>query len=317
MGGEILELLLAHPEFDPVVVTSRSQAGKPVHSAHPRLRGRTELTFSGDEDSALFDTAAVFVAAGHGESVETISRLVEGGYQGVIVDMSADFRIRDAAYYPHHFGYDHPRPDLLEAAWYGLPEITGPPPVGTKLIANPGCFATSIALALWPLSQAGVRQQVAVTALTGASGSGTAPSPGTHYPTRDGNVRAYKVMTHQHQPEIEQTLRGRPPFSFVPVSGPWTRGIWGTAQLQLPATVDVATLYQDAYGRHPLMRLWPGELPQLKPVVGTPFCDIGWMRNGEAVVIGFATDNLLKGAASQAVQNLNLVLGLDETTGLV
>ena len=155
---------------------------------------------------------------------------------------------------------------------------------------------------------------------TGASGSGASPKPTTHYPTREGNVRAYKVLRHQHLAEIKQLLGEQHHLAFTPVSGPWVRGIWGTARLRLPADVDgaqVASWFLDAYEGRPLVRCSADTLPELRYVVGTPFCDIGWVVEGEDLIVGFAIDNLLKGAASQAVQNLNLISGLPETAGLI
>jgi N-acetyl-gamma-glutamyl-phosphate reductase len=159
-----------------------------------------------------------------------------------------------------------------------------------------------------------------VTALTGASGSGTRPRATTHFPTRDGNVRAYKVLAHQHLPEVLEVVGSHVGVGFVPVSGPWTRGIWGTAHVRLPDGIDAAEVgawYAEAYGGQPFVRTWPGELPELRYAVGTPFCDLGWVVQGAHLVVGFALDNLLKGAASQAVQNLNLLHGLPDTAGLV
>jgi N-acetyl-gamma-glutamyl-phosphate reductase len=209
---------------------------------------------------------------------------------------------------------------LLDAFVYGLPEVHAPYPAGTRWVANPGCFATGITLALWPPARHLSPLRASVTALTGASGSGTKAKATTHFPTRDGNVRAYKILAHQHLPEIRQTLGAHAEVAFVPVSGPWTHGIWGTAHVTLPAGVgeaDVAAWFEAAYGEAACVRCWPGALPELRYAAGTPFCDVGWVVQGDHLVVGFALDNLLKGAASQAVQNLNLLLGWPETAGLI
>jgi N-acetyl-gamma-glutamyl-phosphate reductase len=201
---------------------------------------------------------------------------------------------------------------------YGLPEIFAPYPSGAKYIANPGCFASALSLALWPVASNLKAVSASVTALTGASGSGSRPKETTHFPTRDGNVRAYKVLRHQHLPEVRQILGEQASVSFVPVSGPWTRGIWGTAQIELhDGAAEVSSWFTSAYGGKPFIRLWEEELPEMRFSVQTPFCDIGWMVQNRHLVIAFALDNLLKGAASQAIQNLNLLLGLPETTGLL
>jgi LysW-gamma-L-alpha-aminoadipyl-6-phosphate/LysW-L-glutamyl-5-phosphate reductase len=162
--------------------------------------------------------------------------------------------------------------------------------------------------------------QASATALTGASGSGATPSATTHFPTRSGNVRAYRTFRHRHLPEVLQGLGGSVNLSFAPASGPWTHGIWGTLHVHAPSGLSEETLtawFEAAYAEAPLIRRYPGQLPELQPVVGSPFCDLGWVVEGGHVAIGFALDNLMKGAASQAVQNVNLLLGLPETAGLL
>ena len=314
VGRSLIDCLLVHPEFDLVAATSRSFAGQSLGAAHPAHSGRSALVFS----ETLADTTGldvVFVAAGHGQGTAAVEGLRDQGYEGLIVDMSADFRLPDPETYVARYGKEHPRPDLLEGAWYGMPEITGPPPAGTTLIANPGCFASAISLALHPFSgREGFR--FAVTAVTGASGSGALAKATTHFPDRDGNMRAYKVFTHQHEAEIDRMAAGVP-YSFVPVSGPWTAGIWGTAQAVLPEGTDVASLFESSYSGKPLIRLWPDQLPELRWSVGSPFTDIGWTIKDGQLVIGFGLDNLRKGAATQAIQNANLAFGLPETTGLI
>lgn len=320
VGGELVRLLLGHPSVELAAVTSRSFAGQPIWKAHPALRGETDLTFVRHEDLELDDLDAVMIAAEHGKGAAQAVALIEAGYDGIIIDLSADFRFQDADAYEKWFGFTHPAPDLIPSYVYGLPEMNAPYPAGTRRIANPGCFATGIALSLMPMSRHVDALDVAVTALTGASGSGARPKETTHFPTREGNVRAYKVLRHQHMPEVQQVLGPDAHVSFIPVSGPWTRGIWGTAQIRLPEVVtpeDIRSWYESAYGDKPFVRLWPDALPELRFAVHTPFCDIGWMVDGPRLVIAFAMDNLLKGAASQAVHNLNLVLGLPETSGLI
>lgn len=320
VGGELLRLVAAHPALTLAAVTSRAFAGEPVWRTHPHLRGQIEAVFTGEDDLSTDGLDAVFVAAEHGKGVAAVQALLASGYEGLIVDLSADFRFRDASLYEPWFGFTHPAPELISSFAYGLAEVNGPYAAGTKYVANPGCFATGIALALWPVARHVPGFHAAVTALTGASGSGARPKETTHYPTRDGNVRAYKVFAHQHLPEIQQVVGAGARLSFTPASGPWTRGIWGTAHVTLPDGTtgdDVAAWYDAAYGHRPLVRLWGPGLPELRTSVGSPFCDIGWVVQGTELVVGFGLDNLLKGAASQAVQNLNLLMGLPETTGLV
>ena len=326
-GGELLALLLAHPLVAPVAVTSRSQAGAPVWTTHARLRGQTNLAYSApdDLDSGAVDVA--FVCAEHGQGAAAVQTLRQSGFDGLIVDLSADHRLGSVETYERVYGLTHPDPDAMRAAVYGLAEVHRQRIARATLVANPGCFATGIALALWPLTGVDLRSADAVgpydahvTALTGASGSGARPSATTHYPTRDGNVRAYKPLAHRHLAEVEETLGDRAAVHFVPSSGPWTRGIWGTAHVALTEGVrqpEIDRAFAAAYDGSPLVRTSPGVLPELLPVVGTPFFDVGWVVKGDHLVVGFALDNLLKGAASQAVQNLNLALGWPEALGLL
>jgi N-acetyl-gamma-glutamyl-phosphate/LysW-gamma-L-alpha-aminoadipyl-6-phosphate reductase len=311
VGRTLIEQVLAHPDMHLEAVTSRSHAGQPVWTAHPHLRNATDVVFT---ENLNANVTLVFVAAGHGQGARAVGGLRDAGFEGLIVDMSADFRLPDPATYEQRYGAPHPRPDLLESAWYGMPEITGPPPRGTTLIANPGCFASAISLALRPLAGLGLSEAVSVLALTGASGSGAQAKETTHFPSRSGNVRAYKVFDHQHEAEIDRMAPGLK-YAFVPASGPWTDGIWGTAIVEL--STDVSSAYEEAYGSSPLVRLWPGQLPELHWSVDSPFTDIGWIQKGTHCAVGFAIDNLMKGAATQAIQNVNLALGLPETRGLL
>ncbi len=314
VGRELIRLLHAHPLVELAQVTSRSHAGQPLHDAHPAFRGMIPGSFV-DELSEL-DVDIVFIAAGHGRGADAVAKLLKQGYDGKIIDMSADFRLQSPELYEAVYGSEHPLPDLIPDFRYGLPEITGAHPPGTKYIANPGCFATGIALALHPLANIPSLRAV-VTAMTGASGSGALASSTTHFPNRSGNVRAYRVHSHRHTPEVEQTLSLTGGIVFTPVSGPWTHGIWGTASVQIPYDLDVASAFASAYADAALIRLYQDELPELAPTVHSPFCDIGWISNGRELVIGFALDNLMKGAASQAIQNMNLLFDIDETVGLI
>ena len=314
-GHELIRILLGHPQVTLDAVTSRTFANRPLHLAHPDLRGATNMEFShpGELDPTQFDS--VFIAAEHGKSMRVMRKLMRRRFAGAIIDLSADFRLRNPALYRRWYGFDHSAPELIPGFDYGLTEINAP--YSTRHIANPGCFATGIALALRPLQDAQPAYHAAITAVTGASGSGTRPKKTTHFPTRDGNMRAYKVLSHQHMLEVKQLLHPDATVSLVPVSGPWTRGIWGTVHIQGGTAYDMAALYDAFYGNMPLVRLWPESLPELRYSVGTPFCDIGWIQRDDSMIIGFALDNLLKGAASQAVQNLNAVLGLSPTAGLL
>ncbi|HEX9950711.1 MAG TPA: N-acetyl-gamma-glutamyl-phosphate reductase, partial [Rubricoccaceae bacterium] len=250
VGGELVRLLLAHPHARIMAVTSRAFAGQPVATAHPSLRGVTDLAFAApaDLDADTFDAA--FVCAEHGAGARTVASLRAAGFDGLIVDLSADHRLADAAGYPAWYGFEHPAPYALAGAVYGLTDVFTERLPGARLVANPGCFATGISLALWPLVSLLGSFEAHVTALTGASGSGAKPSAATHFPTRDGNVRAYKALGHQHLAEVGQTLGPDVAVHFVPASGPWTRGIGGTTHVALPASVsanDVGAAFEAAY----------------------------------------------------------------------
>ena len=318
VGRELIRILLRHPQVTLAAVTSRTFAGRPLHAAHPILKGTTKLMFLDPHELSAAGLDAVLITAEHGRGVAAVQHLLSQDFDGAVVDLSADLRLKDPEHYVQWYGFTHPAPDLLNTFEYGLPELAAP--YRAHRIANPGCFATGMALALRPLQERWPSYHAAITALTGASGSGTQPKITTHFPMRDGNVRAYKVLQHQHLPEVLQLLSPGASVSLVPVSGPWTYGIWGTIHVTAPSPVDGANLselYHAFYGAKPLVRLWPDQLPELRYVVGTPFCDIGWVIRGENVVIGFALDNLMKGAASQAIQNLNEICGLPPLAGLL
>jgi N-acetyl-gamma-glutamyl-phosphate/LysW-gamma-L-alpha-aminoadipyl-6-phosphate reductase len=318
-GGELIAWLQHHPEISLRVVTSRTFAGKPVGVVHRKLVGQTDLCFSAPEAMDGMDIDLVFLAAEHGQAAQTVADLVASGYAGRIVDLSADFRFRDLSVYPTFFGYEHAFPALSAQFVYRLPEVSSPWDGATPFIANPGCFATGITVALAPLVRQFGVTKASVTAVTGASGSGQRPRETTHYPTRDGNMRAYKVLSHQHTPEIEAALDGAVDVSFIPVSGPFTRGIWGTVTVDMPQgsrQSHVMDAYQSAYATG-LVRVHPTGLPELGGVTHTPFVDVGLEAKGDTLVVVFALDNLLKGAATQAIQNANEVLSLPTALGLI
>ena len=316
VGRELIHLLLNHPRVSLSCVTSRTYAGAPLDTPHPALRGQHNLLFIDptELDCTTFDI--VFVAAEHGKGAASVKALLDRGYTGDIINMSSDFRFSDVNTYESLFKVKHPVPELIQKFSYGQPEIFAP--YSTRYIANPGCFSTGMLLSVWPLHLNCTEVNASITAITGASGSGIRPQPTTHFPERDGNVRAYKVLNHQHLFEISQFLNPGISLAMVPVSGPFTRGIWGTVQLKAPAKrSEIARWFNEVYGNHSLIRLWPDMLPELRYAVGSPYCDIGWVVHGEHLVIGFALDNMLRGAASQAIQNMNLLMDWPIKTGLV
>lgn len=294
-GMEVLRIAISHPGISITELYGASSAGKSIQSLVPAFAGFYDLEIRDIATLTGTTADAVILALPHGESKALVDALLSNGYKGKIVDIGSDHRADCRAI-------------------YGLVEAFRESIEGADFVANPGCFATAIQLGVKPLSDAGLVDQVFVTGVTGSSGSGATPSATTHSSTRIGNLKAYKVFEHQHLDEIRHTVGV--PVHFVPVSGPFVRGIWITIQATLTQEADVDAIFANAYASSPMVRLRQG-LPELKPVVGTNFADIGWVVQGNHVVIGVAIDNLGKGAAGQALQNLNLMLGLPETTGLL
>jgi N-acetyl-gamma-glutamyl-phosphate reductase len=328
-GAELVRRLLLHPDVELVRVASIDLVGEPLSAADPALEGRTELVFEGLAPAeAAQGVDVVLLGLPHGVSATKVPELV--ALPGLrVVDMSGDFRLRDAGAYAEHYGKVHPAPALLSEFTYGLPEANRAAIRSARLVAAPGCFATTIELALLPLARAGLLQGIVhVQGITGSSGSGVVPSAGTHHPVRAGNLRTYKPMEHQHVPEIEQLLAGAGArdlaLRFVPVSAPLGRGILATAFVELPEAWTQArleALYRDAYAGEPFVRVPRRRLPEVAAVSNSNYAEVGVVagpaRAGLRTVTLFgATDNLVKGGAGQAIQDMNLMLGLDETTSL-
>jgi N-acetyl-gamma-glutamyl-phosphate reductase len=325
-GGELLNLMLNHRRAEVTQVVSSSAAGRVVGEVHPNLRGLCELQFAGELDlDAGEHLDGIFFCGRHGDAMALIPALLERHPDLRVIDLSADFRLQDPGLYPEWYGREHAAPELLASFAYGLPELNREAIRGSGRVANPGCFATAITLALAPLSRAvSPASTVTVTAVTGSSGSGALPSARTHHPTRAATLRAYRPLAHQHTPEILQSLArlspggAAPRIAFVPVSGPIVRGIYAVCQAALPDGWDaqrLRSIYKELYADEPFVRLTA--IPaDLQVVTGSNFCDLYVdAQEGLAVVIA-AVDNLVKGAAGQAVQNMNLMMGWDEAEGL-
>ena len=327
-GAEIIRRLLCHPEVELVRVASIDYIGQPVADAHPTLEGATSLKF---EKLTVREVAAgvdvVLLGLPHRVSATQVPELIETGVR--IVDLSGDFRLRSASTYERYYGGPHPAPGLLGTFVYGLPELHRERIRKAKWVASPGCFATTIELGLLPLARAGLLEgEVETVGITGSSGSGIAPSAGTHHPVRAGNLRTYKPLEHQHVPEIEETLAaaGAPDarIRFVPVSAPLARGIFATSFVHVPESVTadkVRALYAEAYANEPFVRVPAKRLPEVAAVSGSNFAEVaaqvGPAHGGRRLVTIFSvTDNLIKGGAGQAIQSMNLMLGLDERTTL-
>ncbi|MBD1396092.1 N-acetyl-gamma-glutamyl-phosphate reductase [Pontibacter sp. JH31] len=310
-GGELLRLLLLHPNVELAFVQSRSQAGKPVYAAHPDLLGETELAFCAD---AAIPVDVLFLCAGHGEAAKFLAEN-EVPTETKIIDLSQDFR--------WHEGTSGDTVDASGRSFvYGLPELQREQIQQAQYIANPGCFATGIQLALLPLAkQSLLTSDVHVSGITGSTGAGQSLSATSHFSWRTENVSTYKVMEHQHLREIKRSLlylqpEGQSDIHFIPYRGPFARGIFITAYLQSGLSLEEAqALYKSYYGGHPFTII-SDQNPDLKQVVNTNKCVLYLQKHGSMLVITSLIDNLLKGAAGQAVQNMNLVFGLEETTGL-
>ncbi|MCO4771835.1 MAG: N-acetyl-gamma-glutamyl-phosphate reductase [Deltaproteobacteria bacterium] len=291
-GAELVRLLLAHPGVDLACVASRSRAGQRLASVHPALHGFTDLAFTALDAGALATHDVVFLAVPHGTAAELAASLGAAGAPCVI-DLSRDHR-------------------HVEGWVYGAAEWNRDALQGARRIAVPGCFATAISLALAPFVHAGLLDGPArVVAATGSTGSGASPSQTTHHPERMVNLKAYKVLTHQHTPEVEVFLRGLGSLDalhFVPLSAPVDRGILATCFLSLKQPTDAPALVAAAYAGHPHVRV-RSESPQLRWVRGTGLCDLSVTQDGDEVVVLSALDNLGKGAAGQAMQCLDLALG--------
>ena len=326
-GSELVRLLGQHPRVKVSYVSSRGDAGSPYHQVHPQFYQAVELELQ-PPDLALIPEAAelVFCALPHGRSAEVIPALLDAGKN--VIDLSADFRLLDPALYEDWYGWSHPAPGLLGKAVYGMPEINREALPGAALVANPGCYPTSALLALLPLAETGwVKwESVIVDAKTGVSGAGRNPKQAFHFPECAESVKAYRIGDHQHTPEIEQILSRLSgeavTLTFTPHLVPMIRGILSTVYLCLNrdcTAEELEQLYREFYSGHPFVRLLPGQqLPETRFVRGSNFCDLGWRfdrRNGRLVIVS-AIDNLVKGAAGQAVQNMNLVLGYAEDSGL-
>lgn len=305
-GGELIRILLRHPQAEIVFAQSRSNAGKPLASVHRDLAGDTDLTFS---DAVTADADVLFLCAGHGEARKFLSDPPLPDAVRVI-DLSHDFRLADSA----SIG--------LRRFVYGLPELQKDAVRGAGNIANPGCFATAIQLALLPLAKAGLLGDVHVTAITGATGAGQSLQATQHFAWRANNISAYKTLTHQHLGEIGQSLaqlsgHQPPAVHFIPWRGDFTRGIFASACLRYAGPIEtLEKLYREFYADAPFTHL-SAEPIDLKQVVNTNKCLLFAEKAGNQLVVHSAIDNLLKGASGQAVQNMNLMFGLEETAGLL
>lgn len=324
-GAEAIRLLLRHPRFAPAAATARRAAGKRVAEIHEFLEGATDLVVT-DEDAASLAKRceALVFALPHGEGARLMPAVLEANPSVRVVDLSGDFRLDDAAAWEAAYGMPHPAPGLLGRFVYGFTEANRHAVASARLVANPGCFATGAEAALFPLATRGLlKGEAVVFSVTGSSGSGADPSATTHHPERAQDFRAYRVLEHQHVPEIERLLResgaADPRVSLVPHSGPFVRGLFTTATVLLDGPADAGVLeglVREVYAGEPFVRLRRGT-PRVSVVAGTNFADLAVHARGRRAVVLSAIDNLGKGMASQAVQNLNCMFGFPETDGIL
>jgi len=326
-GVELARLLCGCPDVELTVATSRQYKGRKLAEVYPNLAGLLDIACEDLQAEELADRADLFfTAVPHQTAMSIVPDLLQAGKK--VVDLSADFRLHDAAVYEKWY-QKHTAQEYLAEAVYGLPELHRQQIAAARLVANPGCYPTSVILGLAPLLQTGViePETIIVDAKSGASGAGRAAQTGTLFCEVTGGFKAYKVAAHRHTPEMEQEISGlcgKPvTISFTPHLLPMSRGILSTiyAKMARPVTdAEVYALYQDFYKDEPFVRLCAtGAFPATQFVRGSNFCDIGFKtdsRTGRIVVLS-AIDNLVKGAAGQAVQNMNLMCNLPETTGLL
>ena len=324
-GVELLRLLSAHPDVEISAVTSRSEAGIPVADYFPSLRGVYDLAFQTPEDARLVQCDAVFFATPHGVAMRDAPALLEKGVR--VIDLSADFRLRDIPTWEQWYGMPFTAAAALEEAVYGLCELNREQIKTARLIANPGCYPTCVSLPLLPLLKQGLldtTMPLIADCKSGVSGAGRKASVGSLFCEAGDNFKAYGIRGHRHLPEIKQTIAGLLPeaaegFVFVPHLTPLIRGMHATQYLHLQADADPYTVLSDFYRDSPFVDIMPqGSTPETRSVRGANICRISIQKAPESNVwiILSVIDNLVKGAAGQAVQNMNIMFGFEETAGL-
>ena len=327
IGGELVRLLLQHPAVELAQVTSESNRGKFLHQVHPNLRQQTRLKFVRMDE--LQDCDILFLALPHGMTQSRLEALQ--ALSDRIIDLSSDFRLRDATLYKAWYGNDHVCPEQLPSFVYGIPELHRDALATATRVSGAGCLATATLLGLYPLARAGLlspNAPIIVEAKVGSSASGTKPSLASHHPERQGAVRSFKPTGHRHTAEVIQELSGGTPLSihFSATAIEMVRGVLATSHVFLDPPLrdnDVRSVYRDAYKNEQFMRLVKERqgayrYPEPKILSGSNFCDVGFEtdpHSGRVVVVS-ALDNLVKGGAGNGVQAMNCMLGLDESTGL-
>ncbi len=325
-GVQLMALLLRHPDVAVEWVTSRKFEGQSFHETFGALRSMTRLTFTSFSPKLLEEVDLVFTAVPHGQAMDLVAEVARRGKR--VIDLSADYRFQDVSLYERAY-QPHSEPELARKAVYGLPELFEEDIRHAELIGNPGCYPTAAILAAAPLVLEGhwdLRTPMIVDAKSGVSGAGRDPNLATHFPEVDEGLAPYKVLAHRHQPEIASILQrktgGEGAVYFVPHLVPMNRGILSTVYVPLKeamAPEQVQALYESFYAGKPFVRVLPaGKAPSTHHVRGSNFCDVGvtLSPDGRLAVAMSAIDNLIKGASGQAVQNMNIMMGLEETAGV-
>lgn len=322
-GSELLRILLPHPHAEIAFVTANEQAGKPISEVHRSLHGLTDLKLCKvpEELENLRDLDCAFLALPHGQAMK-IAPCLPSSVK--VIDLSGDFRLQDKSEFEQHYGREHTAMETQAKFIYGLTETNRDAIKKARLISNPGCFATATLLGLAPLVAGDlIEGRVVVDAKTGSSGSGAKAAANTHHPQRMNSFYAYKPFTHQHVPEVEQALRAvgnwNSELVFMTHSLPVARGIFASIYVETKQEMndeEVRSVFSDFYNGSFFIRIVKGS-PDINWVKTTNFCDLGFATRGRQLVVFSALDNLVKGAAGQAVQNMNLMFGLNEKTGLM
>ena len=322
-GVELLRILSQHSEVSIQAITSRKEMGMAVAELFPSLRGRIALKFCDPADAKLDKCDLVFFATPNGIAMQQTRVLLDAGVR--VIDLAADFRIKDVSGWEHWYGMSHACPDLVAEAVYGLPEINRDKIKVARLVANPGCYPTAVQLGFLPLIEAGIvdTDHLIADVKSGVSGAGRNAEVHTLFAEASDNFKAYSVPGHRHLIEIKQGLSNITAslvgLTFVPHLTPMIRGIHATLYARLTADVDMQALYENRYANEPFLDVLPtGSHPETRSVRGSNFCRIAVHRpqGGDTVVVLTVTDNLVKGAAGQAVQNMNLMFELPETLGI-
>ncbi len=322
-GVELLRILCMHPQVELTVITSRGEAGKEVADLFPNLRSKVDLVFTEPDPVALSACDVVFFATPNGTAMQTTPSLLDAGVR--VIDLAADFRIKDVGEWEQWYGMTHACPDLLDEAVYGLPEVNRELIRNARLLANPGCYPTAVLLGFLPLIEAGLvdSDHLIADCKSGVSGAGRSANVGALLCEASESFKAYGVPGHRHLPEIRQGLEsavGMPVgLTFVPHLTPMIRGIHATLYASQNKPADLQALYEDRYADEPFVDvLVSGSHPETRSVKGSNYCRIAIHKpqDRDTIVVLSVIDNLVKGAAGQAVHNMNLMFGLDETLGI-